>query len=143
MELVLFMELITECKMIFYSYFDILLIGGPEICHGNLSSNYNFDDNSLPRIGIVSCGVPQPVVQAEFFGQKLNVLKTTINSYTHNYTVQLPQLTQTVCGKELIVVATGYNGTLTSKIKIYVNNCKYDYYVDLVFKALINKNTVC
>ena len=57
--------------------------------------------------------------------------------------MELPQLTQTVCGKGLIVAATGYNGTLAREIKIYVNKCKYDYYVDLIFKVLINKNTIC
>ena len=85
------------------------------------------DDNSLPKINIVLCGLPQPAVEAEFVGQKLKVLNTTVNSYTYNYILELPWLTQIACGKELIVTTTGYNGTLTDKINIYVSNCKYDY----------------
>ena len=31
---------------------------------------------------------------------------------------------QIACGKDLTVTATGYNGTLTKKAKIFVRNCK-------------------
>lgn len=71
-------------------------------------------------------------MQAHFIGQKLDIVNVTINSYTHNFTLQLPQLTQTTCGRELTVKATGFNGTLTDETKIFLRNCKYDYYVHLI-----------
>ena len=76
-------------------------------------------------------------MEAEFIGQKINVLSTTVNNFTHNYTLKLPQLTQKACGKQLTVTATGYTVTLTEKIKIYMSKCKYEYYVHLNFKALV------
>ena len=47
----------------------------------------------------------------------------------HNFKLQLPLLTHTVCGRELQVTATGYNGTLTDSTRIFVGDCKYDYHV--------------
>ena len=70
----------------------------------------------------------------KFAGQVLNVINTTVNSYTHTFTLQLPRLTQQVCSRELEVTATGYNATgiLAEKTKIFVKNCKYDYCVHLI-----------
>ena len=116
-----------------YIDFDILHIGGPVFCRGDFPSNYTADDTTSLRIDIVLCGVPQPEVHADFIDQTLKVVNTTINSYTHNYMVQLPRLTQAKCGKELTVTATGQNRTLTDKTKIFVKNCKYDSYVHLSF----------
>ena len=95
-----------------------------------MPNNDTFDDSSSPRINITLCGVPPPIVVGEFLGLNLTVRSTEVNSYTHNYTLELPPLTQRVCGKELTltatVTATRYNGNLTRKMKIFVKNCKYD-----------------
>ena len=107
---------------------DVLHLGGPELCQEGFPSNFTFDDMSSPTINITYCGVPQPKVEAEFNGKKVEVRNAIVNSYTHNYTLQLPKLTQTACGTVLEVTAAGYNGTLTNKTKISLNNCKYDYY---------------
>ena len=101
-----------------------------------MPSNLTFDDSSSPRINVVLCGVPQPQVRAKFIDEELNVMNRTINNYKHNYTLGLPRLTQMVFGKELTVVATGHNGTLTKNVQIFVRNCKYDYYVQLSFESL-------
>ena len=112
----------------------MLHLGEPEFCQGKLRSNYTFDVNSSPKINITLCGVPQPDVQGDFNAKKLTVLKDKVNSYTHNFTLLLPRLTQTVCGKELILTATGYNNiSITDKTKINVRNCKYDYCLYLIF----------
>ena len=104
-----------------------LHLGEPVFCQGQiLPSNFTFDDNSSPRINIVLCGIPQPTVEGEFIGQKVNILNKTIDSYTHNYTLQLPRLTQTSCGKELTVRTIGCNGIIANKTKVFVENCKYD-----------------
>ena len=123
-----------DFKIYVYLYVDIdvLYLGGPEFCQGGFPSNFTFDDNSSPIIVITLCGVPQPLVVAEFAGQKLKVIKAALNSYTHNFTLVLPQLTQTQCGRILEVTATGYNDALTDKTKIFLKNCKYDFYVHLV-----------
>ena len=110
-----------------------LHLGGSVFCQGqSLPSNFTFDDYSSPRISIVLCGTPQPTVEGEFIGQKLNILNKTIDSYTHNYTLQLPRLTQISCGKELTVTAIGCNGVIANKTKVFVKNCKYEYYVHVI-----------
>ena len=97
---------------------NLLHLGRPEFCQGSLPSNFSFDDNSSPRINIVLCGTPQPKLEAEFIGQKLNILNITIDSYTRNYTMQLPRLTQIACGKELTVRAIGNDGVITDETKM-------------------------
>ena len=111
---------------------NILHLGWPEFCQGSLPSNFTFDGNSSPRINIVFCGTPQPTVEGEFTGQKLNILNVTIDSYTHNYTLQLPRLTQISCGKELTVRAIGNNGVIADETKVFLKNCKYVYYVHVI-----------
>ena len=118
----------------------ILHLGRPEFCQGNLPSNFTFDDNSSPRINVVLCGTPQPTVEGEFVGQKLNIVYMTIDSYTHNYTLQLPRLTQISCGKELIVRAIGNNGTIADETKVFVKNCKYEYYVHVILALSLFSN---
>ena len=118
----------------FYVDFDIFHIGGPEFCWSDFPNNYTADDKTSLNIGIVLCGVPQPEVQAEFIGQALKVTDATINSYTHNYKLELPRLTQTACGKELTVTASQNNNTLTFNTKIFVKNCKYESYLHLSFR---------
>ena len=92
---------------------------------GDFPSIFVFDDNSLPRINITLCGVPQPEVRPEFTSRILTVLSKPVNNYAHTYTLELPRLTQTTCGRELIVTAVGHSSTLTKKIKFFVENCKY------------------
>lgn len=112
---------------------NLLHLGRPEFCQGSLPSNFSFDDNSSPRINIVLCGTPQPKLEAEFIGQKLYILNITIDSYTRNYTMQLPRLTQIECGKELTVRAIGNDGVITDETKIFVKNCKYEYYLNVIY----------
>ena len=75
--------------------------------------------------------MPEPVLRAEFAGLRVNVLNTAVNKYTFSYTLELPRMRQTACGKYLTVTATGYNGTLTKKTKIFVRNCKSSYCIYL------------
>ena len=118
----------------------ILHLGRPEFCQGNLPSNFTFDDNSSPRINVVLCGTPQPTVEGEFVGQKLNILYMTIDSYTHNYTLQLPRLNQISCGKELTLTAIGNNGVIDDETKVFVKNCKYEYYVHVILALSLFSN---
>ena len=122
------MRFIEETMLIFVDI-DVLHLGGPELCQESFPSNFTFDDQNPPRINITLCGVPQPKVQGLFNGHSVQVLKETVNSYTHNFTLQLPLLTQTDCGKELTITATENNRTLNYTTQIFVKNCKYDYYV--------------
>ena len=103
-------------------------------CPGrSLPSNFTFNDNSSPRINILLCGKPQPTVEGEFFSQKLNIFYKMMDSNTHNYTLQLPRLTQISCGKELTVRTIGCNGIIANKAKILVKNCKYELYFNKFF----------
>ena len=75
-------------------------------------------------------------MKAKFLGLSVNVLNTTLNHYTFNYTLELPRLMQNACGKDLTLTATGNNDTLTTKTKIFVRNCKSDPYICLFFLKL-------
>ena len=59
-------------------------------------------------INLTLCGVPQPAVQGKFIDQELNA--ATVNSYTHNFTLPIPQLVQTARGKDSKVNGSGYYG---------------------------------
>lgn len=118
-------------KTFIYFYVDIgvLHLGGPEFCQGGFPINFTFEENSTPRISVTICGLPQPEVQVEFIGQNVKVTNATVNSYTYNYTLLLPQLTQKTCGKELTITATGLDDAqIADKTIIFLENCKYDYY---------------
>ena len=68
-------------------------------------------------------------MHVKFIDLNVNVTDATINSYTYNYTLLLPQLTQKTCGKELTITATGFGDTqIANKTTIFLKNCKYDYY---------------
>ena len=77
------------------------------------------------------CGVPQPRLEGEFNGQDITPTHATLNNYTHNFTLQLPRLTQAECGKVLKIKAVGHNGTLNATARIFVENCEYFCYYRL------------
>lgn len=112
---------------------DNLHLGGPQFCQRRLPSNITFDDKGSPKIEITLCGVPVPKVECKFYVRKVSVLNKKINSYTYNFTLELPQLTKKGSGKTLIVTASGKNGTLYQATKIYAENCKFGNYI---FKCL-------
>ena len=118
-----------ETIYIGYEYFnvhiDVLHLGEPELCQDSFPKNLTFADKSSPKIYFTLCGVPQPVVLGHFVGQTLVVQQISVNNYTHKYTLQLPQVTQIACGKELTVTATGRNSTIIMKTRIFVVNCKF------------------
>ena len=125
-----------------YFYVDIIVLhlGGPEFCQGVFPSNFTFNDSSSPEINITLCGVPQPKVEATFAGKEIDFINATVNSYTHTYTLQLPKLSQTLCGELLQVTAKGYSDTLTDKTQIFVKNCKYDImFILFLFCIICNK----
>ena len=64
----------------------------------------------------------------------------TIDSYTHNYTLQLQRLNQMSCGKELTLRAIGNNGVIDDETKVFVKNCKYEYYVHVILALNLFKN---
>ena len=49
----------------------------------------------------------KPETQAELINQEIIVLNETVNSYTHNFTMQIPRLVETVGSKGLSTNATG------------------------------------
>ena len=65
-------------------------------------------------------GVSQPKVKGELMGQNINVIDTTVNSYTNSFILQLPQLIQNAYGRELQVTTFVYNGTSTYKTKSFL-----------------------
>lgn len=77
---------------------DNLHLGGPELCYGSFPSNITFDDKGSPIVKLTLCGAPAPKVEWKFSNQKVKVLSEKINSFTHNFTLALPQPTKIAGG---------------------------------------------
>lgn len=104
-----------------------LRLGGPQFCQGDFNNSYSFDENATEKIEIILCGFPEPTARWKFDDSAFNnVTPTPVNSYTFKYSIQLPQLTQKMCGKELAFEATGgINRTKVIRIRnIFLNSCK-------------------
>ena len=102
----------------------MLYLGGPEFCNGELPSSYNFSNNDDQIIKIILCGVPAPDLEWRLSdGAVMPANRTAINSYTYQYLIELPQLTQRVCGRELVVNASG--NKIEEKRPVFLTNCKY------------------
>ena len=108
---------------------DNLHLGGPQFCQDSFPSNITFHDEGSPRIKITLCGVPATKVEWKYSGRKVSVLNEKINKYTHNFTLELPQLRKIDSDKELTVTASGHNGILNKTTKICRGNCKLDHYI--------------
>ena len=74
------------------------------------------------------CGVPAPTVWWKFNHNDLMIApKTPVNKFTFNYSMQLPRLTQKMCGEELFLQATSeYQKTRLTRIwPVYLRRCKF------------------
>ena len=103
----------------------MLYLGGPEFCYGHLQSSYNFSNNTDQVIRILLCGVPAPVLEWRLHDSAfMPVNRTAINSYTYEYLIKLPPLTQRICGRELVLNASGNKPILENRT-VFLTNCKY------------------
>ena len=109
----------------FYSQIRLLYLGGPEFCKEDLQSSYSFG-NVTPLINVTICGVPAPTLQWRFHNGVVTDAdrKAGSNSYTYEYLIQLPRITQRTCGRELWLNATGYNTTVI-RSRVFSTSCKY------------------
>ena len=101
-----------------------LYLGGPEFCIDDLRSSYTFGRNVHPLINLTLCGVPPPYVTWRFHEEGGNATSEFINSYTYKHFIQLPQLTQETCGRDLVLNVTGYNST-EKRLRLFLDSCKY------------------
>ena len=103
----------------------MLYLGGPEFCYGDLQSSYNFSNNVNQEIGVTLCGVPAPDLEWRVHGDTfMPARRTAVNSYTYEYLIELPELTQKICGRELVLNASGYKPILKNRT-VFLTNCKY------------------
>ena len=100
-------------------------LGGPEFCEKPLQPNYTLSGNALSVIKIVFCGVPAPILHWRFIdGSNAIATRKIKKSYTYEYLIHLPKLTQRTCGGELTLIATG-NVALKWRKQLFFENCKY------------------
>lgn len=112
-------------KYYFPRHICLVNLGGPEFCKEALQPNYTLSSKVSPVISVVLCGVPPPILHWRFIDSS-NVMATrkTIKSYTYEYLIHLPKLTQKTCGGELVLIATG---KVVSKWRrqLFLAKCKY------------------
>ena len=93
-------------------------------CKGDLQSNYTFGRNASPHINLTLCGVPPPNVTWSFHVKDGIATRELVENDTYEYSIQLPQLTQETCGKELVLNVTGHNST-EKRLRLFLDSCKY------------------
>ena len=104
-----------------------MILGGPEFCGRDVPSSYNFDEFSKENITFTLCGIPAPTVSWKFnHGALMVAPRTQVNKFTFSYTIQLPLLTQKMCGEELFIEATSeYHKTRVRRIcSVFLSSCK-------------------
>ena len=100
-------------------------LGGPEFCYEDLQSSYNFSNNVNQEIRITLCGVPAPDLEWRVHGDAfMRARRRAVNSYTYEYLIELPMLTQKICGRELVFNASGNKPILENRT-VFLTNCKY------------------
>ena len=101
-----------------------MYLGGPEFLKG-LKSSYTFGSNVTPVIHFTLNGVPAPNVtwwlHEDYAG---NASGEQVDSYTYQYSIQLPKLSQKTCGRQLVLKVSGYNITERTTT-VFVTNCNY------------------
>ena len=90
-----------------------------------LESNYTFGSNVTPVISFTLRGVPAPnvtwLLHKDYAG---NASREQSDSYTYEYSIQLPKLTQKTCGRQLVMKVSGYN-MAERTTTVFVTKCKY------------------
>ena len=108
-----------------------LYLGGPEFCEGDLKSNYTFNSTHSAVIDLTLCGMPAPTLTWRLHDGAVNITRhiSRINDYTYKYVIQLPELTQRLCGRILQLNATvtysGTDNTITKNSTLSLESCKY------------------
>lgn len=109
----------------------MLRLGGPQFCEGDLKSSYNFNSTHSAVLNLTLCGVPAPTLTWRLHDGPVNVNQhvSAINVYKYKYMIQLPELTQRLCGRILQLNATvtynGTNNTITRNPTLFLESCKY------------------
>ena len=102
----------------------LLHLGGPVFCKGDLQSNYTFGRNVRPSINLTLCGVPPPNVTWSFHGKDGIAKRDITDYYRYEYFVQLPQLTQETCGRNLALNLTGHS-SIVKELQLLLDSCEY------------------
>ena len=90
-----------------------------------MQSNYTFGNNVPQVVNVTLCGVPAPILTWSFNDGNLKVAsRIKKNSSVYEYEIQLPQLKQETCGRELMLNATGFE-TIKRSRRVYLTYCKY------------------
>ena len=107
------------CELIY-----LLYLGGPVFCKDPLPSNYTFGRNVKPLVNLTVCGVPAPNVTWSFHDKDGIAKRRSVKNFTYEYSIQLEELTQRTCGRNLVLNVTGHNSTKET-LRLFVDRCKY------------------
>ena len=102
-----------------------------------LESKYTFGSNVSPLINFTLRGEPAPKVTWRLHKDDAgNAAREQSDSYTYEYSIQLPKLTQQTCGRQLVLKASGYN-MIERTTTVFVTDCKYWHHIpDLLDESL-------
>lgn len=99
-------------------------LGGPEFCMEDLQSHYTFGINVSPIVTATLCGVPAPTVYWRFHdGARTLATREEITNYTFKYLIRLPKMNLKLCGRDLMLRATG-NTIIVTKRQVFLTKCK-------------------
>ena len=114
-----------------------LLLGGPIFCGWDSLNNYTFHEFAQETINVTLCGVPEPTVRWSFNSSLFQIASSQkINNYTFTYLMELPVLTQDICGMELTFKGEGFSDKeVERKLHIFLSNCKF---IDLLLILLVH-----
>lgn len=83
------------------------------------------------------CGVPEPTVRWSFNSSLFQIASSEkINNYMFTYLMELPVLTQDICGTELTFKGEGFSDKeVERKLHTFLSNCKFN---DLLLILLVH-----
>jgi len=130
----------------FGSEIKLIVQGGPIFCADQIPATRTYNENATPAISVTVCGIPKPTVTWKLGASSLPggvSINSSTQSHGYDYSITLPNLTPSMCGKQLLLQADGYSGKVTAAltldieftpesitdVQFYTGNCNVTYTV--------------
>jgi len=101
----------------FPSEIKLIVRGGPIFCADQIPAIQSYHENTSPSIAVIVCGIPKPTVTWSLGTSSLPggvSTNSSTQSHGYDYSITLPNLTPSMCGKPLLLRADGYSGKITA-----------------------------
>jgi len=101
----------------FVSEIKLIVQGGPIFCADQIPATRTYHENATPSISVTVCGIPKPTVTLKLGSSSLPVgesKNSTSQSHGYDYSVTLPNLKPSMCGKQVLLQADGNSGKITA-----------------------------